>query len=804
VQVSVFSRGLATALPKTVVQGWVALIALLCLLLAWPLPSGAQTGSLFSSKNTASNLPATNALLDSAAKSANVVKTDQVRAAVMVHAPQGIQAGTTFWLGLQIEHQPHWHTYWQNPGDSGLPTRLNWQLPAGLQAGEIAWPLPKKIPIGTLANYGYEGRLLLSVPITVGAHFKFPATGGLPLRLQADWLVCRQECIPQEGQFELNLPSAAPQTQHTTLFDAARANSPQALAQLKQGGSWVTGGQTTVSADGQQLSLQVHGLPVGWRGQTLSAFPITAHVVHNAAKSASQGQSPEKGWTQSWQGAVWRAEIPVSEERGDSPKTMRWVIALGPESAPKGPAFEMDTPVTGTWPALAQAAPAEISTALAKALAENAQNASAKLPSQTTTALGLTLAILGALLGGLLLNLMPCVFPVLAIKVLGFAKADTSPAQHRAAGIAYTVGVVLSFMLLGGLMLGLRAAGEQLGWGFQLQSPPVVAGLALLFTLLGLNLAGVFEFGQMLPNRLATLQSRHPTVNAGLSGVLAVAVASPCTAPFMGASLGLAIALPVWQALVVFAAMGVGMALPYLAASWWPGIARALPRPGAWMVTFRQAMAFPMLATVVWLLWVLGQQTGIDGASVLLALLLTVAGLVWALGLSGRTRWVLSSLALATLLWLGSSWLPLALRDATVETVASASTSANTLGTNQTSSKATPTWQPWSEAALQAQLAAGRPVFVDFTAAWCVTCQFNKKTTLADAQVLGDFAQRQVVLMRADWTRRDPAITQALTALGRSGVPVYALYAPGRAPVLLSELPSVTEVQTALRELPAP
>jgi thiol:disulfide interchange protein DsbD len=346
-------------------------------------------------------------------------------------------------------------------------------------------------------------------------------------------------------------------------------------------------------------------------------------------------------------------------------------------------------------------------------------------------------------------------------------------------------------------MLALRAAGEQLGWGFQLQSPPVVAGLALLFTLLGLNLAGVFEFGQMLPSSLATLQSRHPTVNAGLSGVLAVAVASPCTAPFMGASLGLAIALPVWQALLVFAAMGVGMAFPYLAASWWPGIARALPRPGAWMATFRQAMAFPMFATVIWLLWVLGQQTGIDGASSLLALLLTVAWLVWALGLSGRTRWVLSGLALAALLWLGSSWLPLALREAPAEPLASAS--LTTPGTLSTGS-----WQPWSEAAVQAQLAAGRPVFVDFTAAWCVTCQFNKKSTLADARVLADFAARQVVLMRADWTRRDPAITQALTALGRSGVPVYALYAPGRAPVLLSELLSVAEVQTALKSLPAP
>jgi thiol:disulfide interchange protein DsbD len=642
-----------------------------------------------------------------------------------------------------------------------------------------------------LANYGYEGRLLLTVPVTVGADFRFPDTGPLTIGLQAEWLVCRQECIPQEGHFTLNLASAATQTPNATSFESAQKLSPKPMAQLQQGGTWITGGQTTLSADARQITLRVHGLPVSWRGQTLSAFAVTANVVHNAAV---QG----KDWTQNWQGAVWTAQIPVSEERGDSPPSMRWVIAAGPESAPKAPAFEIETPVQGTWPALTQAAPAEISPALAKALAENAR-AAEKPAASSTTALGLTLAILGALVGGFLLNLMPCVFPVLAIKVIGFAQVDTSQAQHRAAGMAYTVGVVLSFMLLGGLMLALRAAGEQLGWGFQLQSPPVVAGLALLFTLLGLNLAGVFEFGQMLPSSLATLQSRHPTVNAGLSGVLAVAVASPCTAPFMGASLGLAIALPVWQALMVFAAMGVGMALPYLAASWWPGIARALPRPGAWMQTFRQAMAFPMFATVIWLLWVLGQQTGIDGASGLLALLLTVAWLVWALSLSGRTRWVLSGLALAALLWLGSSWLPLALREAPAD-----QPSASARETNQAASSANASaWQPWSEAAIQAQLAAGRPVFVDFTAAWCVTCQYNKKTTLAAPQVLADFAARQVVLMRADWTRRDPAITQALTALGRSGVPVYALYSPGRAPVLLSELPSVSEVQTALQGLPA-
>lgn len=744
--------------------------ALITLLLTLGLASHAQTGSA-------------------------TVKTDQVRAELVAHAPQGVQAGQTFWLGLQITHQPHWHTYWQNPGDSGLPTQLHWSLPAGLTAGDIAWPLPKKIPIGTLANYGYEGTVLLSVPVTAGPDFKPPVVGPLKIALHAEWLVCRQECIPQEGQFSLSLPAQSATALYGADFDTARQHTPQTLPQLQQAGTWITGGQTRLSDDGQQLQLRVHGLPVNWRGQTLSAFPVTTGIVKNAA---AQGQ----GWTQNWQGAVWNASIPVSDERSDSPQSLRWVIAIGPESSPKAPAFEIETPVQGTWPALAQAPPAGVSPELAKALALNAENASSvPLPATSASPLNLLLAVLGAFLGGLLLNLMPCVFPVLAIKVMGFAQAGHDR-EHRAAGLAYTIGVVLSFMLLGGLMLGLRAAGEQLGWGFQLQSPPVVAGLALLFTLLGLNLAGVFEFGQMLPNRLASLQSRHPTVNAGLSGVLAVAVASPCTAPFMGASLGLAIALPVWQALVVFAAMGVGMALPYLAASAWPGIARALPRPGAWMVVFRQAMAFPMFATVIWLLWVLGQQTGIDAASGLLALLLTVAWLAWALGLTGRTRWVMSGLAVGVLVWLGSSWLPLALRDTPVSALESTNSNNHTNASVNAPGNNTSAWQTWSASAQQAHLSTGRPVFVDFTAAWCVTCQYNKKTTLADTALLTDFAARQVVLMRADWTRRDPSITQALTALGRSGVPVYALYAPGPPPVLLSELPSVAEVQAALQKLP--
>ncbi len=692
-----------------------------------------------------------------------VVKTDQVRAELLAHAPQGVQPGQTFWLGLQITHQAHWHTYWKNPGDSGLPTQLNWTLPAGLQAGAIDWPVPKKIPIGTLANYGYEGSMLLRVPITVAANATLPAA--LPIQLKAEWLVCRQECIPQEGTFNLQLPVSSATALNSALFDAAQ----KARTTVLKGAH-----SATLIDAGQALALRAEGLPANWHGQTLSLFPVTGDVVKN---SAAQGP----GWTQQWQGSSWTARIPVSGERGDSPSNMRWLIARGAERDPQAPAFEIDTPVQGTWPAAPANTSPALPPALSQALQAHAWADQTTLAANNANPLSLGLALLGALVGGLILNLMPCVFPVLAIKVLGFTRPGTTAREHRASGLAYTAGVVLSFVLLGALLMALRAAGEQLGWGFQLQSPVIVTALAVLFTLLGLNLAGLFEFGQLLPSAVINLQSRHPTVDAALSGALAVAIASPCTAPFMGASMGLAIGLPLWQALPVFAAMGLGMALPYLGASLWPSLAHRLPRPGAWMVTFRQAMAFPMFATVVWLVWVLGQQTGIDGVSSLLALLLALASLVWALGLQGTTRTLLTVLALAAVLGIASSPLRHALKEP-------ATSSANT----------TERWAAWSPAEVTSGLAQGQTVFVDFTAAWCVTCQYNKKTTLANASVLAAFDDQKVRTLRADWTRRDPAITQALAQLGRSGVPVYVVYAPGKSPVVLSELPSVQEVLKAL------
>jgi thiol:disulfide interchange protein len=681
----------------------------------------------------------------------SVVKTPQVRAELVAQAPEGVVAGKPLQLGLLIEHQPHWHTYWKNPGDSGLPTTFEWKLPAGFAAGDIEWPTPQKLPIGPLLNYGYEGRVLLPVTVKVPEGF---AGETLAVKLRADWLVCKEVCIPESGEFDLALPARAATAGHAAEFQAASARQPQDVA----------GAQASAKLEGDKLVLRIAGLPAAWQGQALEAFPETAGVLQNAAK-------PETAW----QGGEWQARIALDPQRSASPQAMPVVLARA--GAPAG--LRVDVKVTTPWPAVAEAAPLP-------SLGAGTVTTPAAAPADGP---GLGLALVFALAGGVLLNLMPCVFPILSLKVLGFATAAHDRRRLLAGGLAYTAGVVLSFVALAALLLALRAGGEQLGWGFQLQQPAVVAALAVLFTLIGLNLAGVFEFGSVLPNSWASAQARHPLVDALLTGVLAVAVASPCTAPFMGASLGAAVTLPAPQALTVFAALGLGMALPYLAASAWPVLARALPRCGVWMQHFKTLMAFPMFATVVWLVWVLGQQAGIDATAALLATLLAVAFAAWALGsptLGPKARRGFGALALM-LLAAAAIWALPALREGP-----SAATRAAEAG-----------WEPWSAARVQELSAQGRPVFVDFTAAWCVTCQINKRTTLERAEVKAEFERHRVALLRADWTRRDAAITAELARLGRSGVPVYALYAPGSAgPNVLSEILSVGQVNKLLATLP--
>ena len=681
-----------------------------------------------------------------------VISTDQVRAELMAFAPEGVQPGKQVWVGLQIAHKPKWHTYWKNSGDSGLPTVLEWQLPTGITAGDIAWPTPKKIALGTLANYGYENTVLLPVLLTVANTFNGEQ---LDIKLRAAWLVCEKECIPQEGDFTLSIPAKSSTALQGQAFQAAFDAAPKPLA----------AGASQIEVSGKTIKVALSGLPAGLAGKDLAFFPETGSVIEPAAQ-----------WRQSWQDKVWTAQIPLSGQRTESPAVMPVVVALGNAS------YRIEAPVKGEWPTLATAA--QLAPALEVALISNAASRAAPIQVPSTP-LTFWVAIVGALIGGIILNLMPCVFPVLAIKVVSFVKVKDQRTRVTT-GLAYTAGVTLSFLALGMLLLGLRAAGEQIGWGFQLQSPTVVAGLAVLFTLLGLNLAGLFEFGNFLPSRVVSLQAKNPTLDSFLSGVLAAAIASPCTAPFMGASLGYAVGLPATQALAVFAAIGLGMALPYMTASAIPAVANLLPRPGAWMVTFKQLMAFPMFATVVWLVWVLGQQSGIDGAGALLGLLVLLALGVWAFTLKGRTRSVIATISIAacaSFVWFTGQNI-IKIQDNPI--------AFSTLPDN---------WQPWEPGRVEQLMSSGQNVFVDFTAAWCVTCQYNKKTTLSNTSVLADFEAKKVTLLRADWTRRDPAITAALAQLGRSGVPVYVIYKAGRTPVVLSEILSVEDVRAEIAKL---
>jgi thiol:disulfide interchange protein DsbD len=689
-----------------------------------------------------------------------VVSTPQLRAEMLVHAPQGVQVGQPLWVGLRLTHQPDWHTYWRNPGDSGLPTHIEFNLPAGITAGEVHWPLPHKLKAGHLTNYGFDNTVLLAVPLTVTPQFKPGAEQRLTIQAHANWLVCKLECIPQEGDFNVSIASRSSQAGHAAAFEALMAAQPQQLKQVR----------ATSRFEAQHLVLQVSGLPAHLMGQPLSVFPEMPDLVASATEQAASAQ-------QAWQGEVWTVQLPLSHLRMSDPQQFDFLLTAGSGAERQG--FAVSAPITQAWPAVTQlTAPAPIGV---------------ETPRDDSL-LGFALALVGAFVGGLILNLMPCVLPVLAIKLLGFAQHSHAHRAHRIAGMAYTTGVVLSFLALGAGVLVLRAAGEQLGWGFQLQSPLVVSLMAVLFTGIALNLMGLFELGHILPSRLASLQYKHPVLDALLSGVLAVAVASPCTAPFMGASLGLAMSLPTWQALTIFVTMGLGLAAPYLLASFMPALARLLPHPGPWMVTLRQLLAFPMWATVVWLLWVFGQQTSLDVAMFLLSGLLLFAAFIWAL--HQRTS---AARGFAWLLAAAMAWGTFTLRN-DIQT-----SMQGQIGSDAQSSKpADLNWQPWSEAAVAQRLSAGQPVFVDFTAAWCVTCQINKKSTLANPEVLANFASHQVSLLRADWTRRDPAITAALTALGRSGVPVYVLYAPGQAPRVLSELLSVGKIQDALSTLPVP
>jgi len=665
--------------------------------------------------------------------------------------------GRPLTVALRLAMQRGWHTYWLNPGDSGLATTLDWKLPAGMSAGPIQWPTPRLLPVGPLVNYGYEGEVLLLVDVTAVPDFFTGKTATIAAR--ADWLVCKEICIPEGADLSLTLPIAT-QSDADPRWGQPIGDTRAALPRPLSG--WRVA--ATGMGDHVEVALSPEA-PAGDPG-TLRFFPFAEGKIEAGGAQ-----------TQTREGATTRLLLPVANQRVGEFTRVAGVLTAS-EGMGGVRAAVVDVPLTGVVAAGSKPAPAVVEPA-ATALGDG----DAVLP--------LVVALGFAFVGGLLLNLMPCVFPVLSLKVLGFAMHHDSRTEMRAHGLAFAAGVIGSFWILAGGLVALRAAGAQLGWGFQLQSPAVVAGLAILFFVLALNLSGVFEMRQLLPSGVAGWNAKNPYINDALSGVLAVVVASPCSAPFMGAALGYALTEPVAVTWMVFTVLGLGMALPYLLLAIFPTWRRRLPKPGLWMVRLRQLLAFPLYATVLWLGWVLGAQLDNNAVARLGAALLLIAFAVWAWqlrhGVRGRVWGAGAVAALAGAAFVGAPVVA-APGNAPGETAASAVADAGP-------------WQSYTPDRVAQLKATGRPVFVDFTAAWCVTCQVNKQLVLNTDAVQEAFAKSKVALVRADWTRRDPAIGKALAALGRNGVPVYVLYRPGQGPLLLPEVLQQRNILEALATL---
>lgn len=640
--------------------------------------------------------------------------TEHVKAR-LVSSQAAVAPGQRFTVALEQDIKSHWHTYWLNPGDSGQATSITW---SGAEAGPIQWPTPSVQAIGPLVNYGYEGRPALLVELTVPADAK--PGGRFQPGAEVRWLVCKDVCIPEQVSLGLDLPVAA------------EAKAGPDAAQIEE---W-----RRAIPKPAPFAVQVKAAPQGVQlsGPTagVSKAYFFAETWGAVAHSAPQALKAEAGG--------WTLDIPAGDEPVPAGKPLAGVLTLATPAGPQAWTIAVAMPAgAGKGPG-----PADL----------NAPAAETAPPAAPQSDLGLLPALALALLGGLILNLMPCVFPVLSIKAL----ALVNKGDHKGEGLAYTAGVLASFAVLAGVLFALRAGGQQVGWGFQFHSPVFVLVVAYLLFLVGLSLSGLFAIGGSFTGVGSALASRQGLAGSFFTGVLAAVVATPCTAPFMGAALAFALAQPAVVLLAVFLALGLGLALPFLILAFWPAAQRWLPRPGAWMDKFKQALAFPMYAAVVWLLWVLAQQTGPDGVALALIGLVLIAFGLWWRHSSGASLVGTGAAVASLVLALGlAAWIKPVAADATV--AADAATEA------------------YSAARLADLRAQNKPVFVNMTASWCISCLVNERVALSRPEVKAAFAQAGITYLKGDWTREDPAITAVLKAHGRSGVPLYLYYAPGAA-----------------------
>ncbi|MGC1523716.1 MAG: protein-disulfide reductase DsbD domain-containing protein [Steroidobacteraceae bacterium] len=689
------------------------------------------------------------------ALSGGAVDTANVKAR-LVSEVSAIAPGQSFWVALELDIRDGWHTYWRNPGDSGQATSLKWRLPPGFTAGDIVWTTPHRFEIPPLVNYGYAKHAVHLVNITAPQDLKAGAPAVLSAK--ASWLVCSDVCIPEDADLQLTLPvngtAGAVDPKDAALFAEARAELPS--PQFASTTARVKNGQLLISL-GKEWGATLPQITA------LAFFPYDDGGIEYAApQTLTRGTDA----------------VDLAMKLGDRPPksgTIRGVLMVTERSGK-----DLET------------VPMEIA---ARFLGAGGAPASAA-PQKSATSL--PLLFLFAMLGGLILNLMPCVFPVLSIKAIGLVEqAKKHPAAVRAKGMVFAAGVICSMLCLASVLLVLRAGGEQIGWGFQLQSPLFVTLLVYLLLAVGLNLSGVFEIGGGLAGVGDGLTQGDSYRASFFTGVLTTLVATPCTAPYMAFAVGAALTQPPIVALCIFAALGFGLALPYLVLSFAPWLRRALPKPGAWMDTLKQVFAFPIYASAAWLLWVLAQQSSSLGLGAALAGAILIAFAAWAYqkSKSSESRGRVAALATATLAVLLAIVLPVRFADV----AAAASGSAG--GGSQTADG----WQRYDAAEVAKLNAAGKPLLVNFTASWCLTCLVNERNAFNDSAVQEVFRKKGVTLMKGDWTNRDPAITQALAAFGRAGVPLYVVYngkPDSSEPVVLPQLLTASVVQSAFAGAP--
>ena len=640
--------------------------------------------------------------------------------ATLITDTDAVGPGTRFQVALRLQLAPGWHTYWRNPGDAGTPPTITLHLPRDVSAGPVDWPAPIRLQQGDLVSYAYTGDVVLPVTVTPG-----PSHKALDIRANATWLVCKDICIPEQANLSVHVPAGTP---------APSAQAPL-LAQAILAGPIASPWRASLARNGR---LWVHGPGLSPATVRSAVFiPDQPGVIIDAA--------PQDLYIQQ-DGLVLR--LPLSKD------------------------FPRDSALHGLL---------EVNDRSGQRVVATISAPPGEIPASGFGTLGTTLGL--AFLGGLILNLMPCVFPILAMKFLALAEGAHHERPHRHT-VSYVTGVLTAFLVLGGVFLGLRNASAVSGWGFQFQSPVFVAGMACLLFAIGLNLSGVFQVGTSVAGAGHRLSQRAGIAGSFFTGLLAVVVATPCTVPFMGAAVAAALTLPPATGLLIFLAMGAGMAAPYPALVTLPGFSRVMPRPGIWMERLRQGLAFPMYAAVAWLVWVISEQTGLGGVLATAGCLVLIGFAAWAFGVaqssSGASRRVGQSVAgiavAATMVVLnGLAGGPLHLTP---------------------SASAADGFTPERLAALRSQ---GRPVFVDMSAAWCITCLVNEHFALEAPAVQRAFAAKDVAFLRGDWTRQDPAITAFLHRFQRDGVPLYVYFPAGNArPVLLPQILTQPMVLNAL------